>query len=105
LAVRRGYPGLGAALLGWAAESVRDAGRRFVRLDCVAGNPRLRAYYEAAGFAHRGDVAVGGAPGELVDRGRPIGGHVTVVSRYERAIPLGCGGPPGREDAPYDGSR
>ena len=39
---------------------------------------RLRAYYEAAGFIHRGDVTVAGAPGQRLDEG-----PVTVVSRYE----------------------
>jgi hypothetical protein len=50
----------------------------WVRLDCVASNGRLRAYYEAAGFIHRGDVTVAGAPGQ-----RLAEGPVTVVSRYE----------------------
>ena len=49
-----------------------------LRLDCVASNDRLRAYYEAAGFIHRGDVTVAGAPGQRLDQG-----PVTVVSRYE----------------------
>jgi hypothetical protein len=44
----------------------------------VASNDRLRAYYEAAGFVHRGDVAVGGAPGQHLDNG-----PATLVSRYE----------------------
>jgi hypothetical protein len=38
-----------------------------------------RAYYEAAGFVHRGDVTVAGAPGQRLDEG-----PVTVVSRYEQ---------------------
>lgn len=47
----------------------------------MASNRRLRAYYETSGFVHRGDVAVGGAPGQ-----RKQQGPVTVVSRYE--LPL-----------------
>lgn len=43
-----------------------------------AANTRLRAYYERAGFAHRGDFSVAGAPGQ-----RPGEGPVTVISRYE----------------------
>ncbi|GAB3827635.1 hypothetical protein ACFPIJ_07940 [Dactylosporangium cerinum] len=46
----------------------------------MAGNPRLRAYYEAAGFHHRGDVEVGGAPGQRTGDTR------TLVSRYELRV-------------------
>lgn len=42
--------GVGAALLRWAEEQVVAAGRVFVRLDCDADNPRINAYYRAAGF-------------------------------------------------------
>ena len=42
--------GLGAAILGWAAGVARDRDLEALRLDCVASNGRLRAYYEAAGF-------------------------------------------------------
>jgi GNAT superfamily N-acetyltransferase len=79
MAVRRPARGLGAVMLDWAAGVARRQGREALRLDCVASNARLRAYYEAAGFVHRGDVTVAGAPGQ-----RLAGGPVTVVSRYER---------------------
>ncbi|HEX5570321.1 MAG TPA: GNAT family N-acetyltransferase [Ktedonobacterales bacterium] len=46
--------GLGAALLDWAGQRVRTRGRRWLRLDCMAANPRLRAYYERLGFVYRG---------------------------------------------------
>lgn len=81
MAVRRWAAGLGSVLLSWAADTAREHGRRRLRLDCVAGNARLRAYYAAAGFQHRGDVQVAGAPGQ-----RLVGGELTVVSRYE--LPL-----------------
>lgn len=81
-AVRRSAAGLGPVILDWAGASTRRQGGTALRLDCVAANGRLRAYYEAAGFVHRGDVAVGGAPGQRADEG-----PVTVVSRYE--LPLG----------------
>ncbi len=81
MAVRRHAAGLGAEVLRWAADVTRAAGRSFLRLDCVASNRRLRAYYESAGFAYRGDVTVGGAPGQ-----RESGGPATLVSRYE--LPL-----------------
>lgn len=81
MAVRRWAGGLGAVILAWAADTARRYGRHALRLDCVASNRRLRAYYEGSGFVHRGDVAVGGAPGQ-----REQQGPVTTVSRYE--LPL-----------------
>jgi GNAT superfamily N-acetyltransferase len=59
LAVRRRGTGLGARLLRWAEVHSAGAGKRFLRLDCVAGNDQLRAYYERAGYEHVGDVTVG----------------------------------------------
>jgi GNAT superfamily N-acetyltransferase len=58
LAVRRAYAGhcLGRALLAWAERQVADAGRAFLRLDCMARNAALRTYYERAGFAERRDI-------------------------------------------------
>lgn len=64
--------GVGAQLLDWAAEETIRQGRHFLRLDCVATNRRLRSYYEAAGFQARGDVEVGGAPGQRIDAGPRI---------------------------------
>ena len=78
MAVRRQSAGLGAAILTWAAGVARESGLDALRLDCVASNDRFRAYYEAAGFIHRGDVTVAGAPGLRLGEG-----PVTVVSRYE----------------------
>lgn len=82
MAVRRRSAGLGAVILAWAAGVARERGLESLRLDCVASNDRLRAYYEAAGFIHRGDATVAGAPGQRLDEG-----PVTVVSRYERRLP------------------
>ncbi len=84
MAVRRRSAGLGAVILTWAADVARRHGRDALRLDCVASNARLRAYYEAAGFVFRGDAVVCGAPGQRIDEG-----PVTVVSRYE--LPLAPG--------------
>lgn len=81
MAVLRWAAGLGEEVLSWAARATRAEGRAYLRLDCVASNQRLRGYYESAGFAHRGDVTVGGAPGR-----RESGGPVTLVSRYELAL-------------------
>jgi GNAT superfamily N-acetyltransferase len=81
MAVRRRERGLGAFILAWAEDFARQRGCDALRLDCVAANDRLRGYYEAAGFAHRGDVLVGGAPGQRLDTG-----PVTWVSRYEMLL-------------------
>jgi GNAT superfamily N-acetyltransferase len=61
LAVRRAFAGgeLSALLLHWAAQRALSAGRRFLRLDCEAARPRLRAVYERCGFQHHSDRQVG----------------------------------------------
>jgi GNAT superfamily N-acetyltransferase len=81
VAVRRSAAGLGTIILDWARDTTREHGRHVLRLDCVASNHQLRAYYEAAGFVHRGDVSVGGAPGQRRDHG-----PTTLVSRYEQPL-------------------
>jgi hypothetical protein len=63
LTVRGQAAGLEAVILGWVADLARQHGRRVLRLDCVASNEQLRAYYEAAGFVYLDDVGVAGAPG------------------------------------------
>ncbi|MEV1314816.1 GNAT family N-acetyltransferase [Micromonospora arborensis] len=85
MAVRRWASGLGTVILAWAADTALHRSRHALRLDCVAANLRLCAYYEASGFVHCGDVAVGGAPGQ-----REQHGPVTMVSRYE--LPLHAAG-------------
>ena len=72
MAVRRQAAGLGAVILDWAADAARQHGQEALRLDCVASNARLRAYYEAAGFVHHGDVTVAGAPGQRLDTGPTV---------------------------------
>ena len=69
MAVRRWAAGIGAQVLDWAAAAARSNGRNRLRLDCVASNARLKAYYETAGFVHRGDATLGS----------------TQLSRYELA--------------------
>lgn len=81
MAVYRRAAGLGAVMLRWAADAVREHGSDALRLDCVASNARLRRYYEAAGFLHRGNVPVGGPPGHRTALPPAI-----LVSRYE--LPL-----------------
>lgn len=69
-AVRRAYAGIGLVLLGWAERMAAAAGKSVLRLDCTAENLALRAYYERAGYAHRGDV-------QLPHRG---------AARYEKVV-------------------
>lgn len=59
-------PGTGRFLLCAAERRVAAEGRAFVRLDCLAGNARLNAYYLDAGYrvvGHKaGKPQPGGAP-------------------------------------------
>lgn len=59
-------PGTGRLLLTAAEERVAAVGRERVRLDCLAGNVPLNAYYENAGYrvvGHKaGKPQPGGAP-------------------------------------------
>ena len=61
LAVRRQFAGLGisSALLSWAVGRARSLGRSYLRLDCEASRPKLRAVYERFGFIHHSDKQVG----------------------------------------------
>lgn len=67
--------GIGAQLI--AAGLTRERGRGWLRLDCDRDNQRLRAYYEALGFTHAGDVT------SLPRSTRP--GYRS-ASRYQRAV-------------------
>jgi GNAT superfamily N-acetyltransferase len=61
LAVRRRYAGSGLSteLLRWAVDRTRALGRLYLRLDCAASRPRLRAIYERFGFRYHSDRQVG----------------------------------------------
>jgi len=61
LAVRRRFAGgtVSSALLSWAVERTRLLGRQYLRLDCEASRPQLRAVYERFGFQHHSDRQVG----------------------------------------------
>jgi GNAT superfamily N-acetyltransferase len=61
LAARRDPLGRGSGLelLRWAARAAAREGLAAVRLDCVAGNDRLRRYYQQVGFRHVRDVEQG----------------------------------------------
>jgi GNAT superfamily N-acetyltransferase len=51
--------GLGAYILNWAALKAQREGKRFLRLDCLASNRRLRRYYEDQGFLYKGQFTSG----------------------------------------------
>ncbi|MEU6480775.1 tyrosine-protein phosphatase [Streptomyces sp. NPDC047017] len=48
-------PRTGRALLAEAESRIAATGRPYARLDCLATNPRLRAYYESAGYTTAGE--------------------------------------------------
>jgi GNAT superfamily N-acetyltransferase len=60
LAVCRSAAGSGLALqmLDWARARARERGCSELRLDCWAGNERLKRYYLEAGFEPRGDITL-----------------------------------------------
>jgi protein-tyrosine phosphatase len=70
LAVRRADArrGIGAALLGWAAREIAAAGRQYLRLDSMASNAALAAYYRSAGFQDRGQLHAAGWSAQLWER-------------------------------------
>lgn len=60
LAVPRSFAGkeIGLAMLAWAERVAASEDKTYVRLDCMADNPALRAYYVRAGFADSGERAL-----------------------------------------------
>src|SRR5919109_3001319 len=48
--------GLGVEMLKWAETTARNAGRKFLRLNCMADDRKMRDYYERLGFIHKGDA-------------------------------------------------
>lgn len=69
-------PGTGGLLLRAAERRVAEAGRILVRLDCLAGNDRLTAYYLDAGYqvvGHReGKPQPGGATKSFTLLEKPV---------------------------------
>jgi RimJ/RimL family protein N-acetyltransferase len=47
---------LGAYLVDWAKDQVRQGGRHYLRLDCAAQNAALCHYYECLGFRFCGAI-------------------------------------------------
>jgi Acetyltransferase (GNAT) family len=61
LAVRRSWAGgiASTPMLTWAADEAVRRGCAYLRLDCVASRPKLRAIYERFGFRYHSDQVVG----------------------------------------------
>lgn len=57
LAISRKYAQhqLGEAILNWCQQSIRFEGKAKIRLDCVADNEFLNAYYRRAGYTYVGE--------------------------------------------------
>lgn len=87
LAVLRTFAGAGIRILDQVEQLAADDDRS-VRLDCVASNSRLCRYYEALGYTGRGEVPVGGGPGQ-----RSTSGTITTVSRFEKVPPSSVAAP------------
>ncbi|MFB9513629.1 GNAT family N-acetyltransferase [Streptomyces purpureus] len=66
--------GSGRALLAHAERRIARGGRRLARLDCLSSNPRLRTYYEDAGYR-----VVGEQPGKVAADGSRYG--VTLLEK------------------------
>jgi GNAT superfamily N-acetyltransferase len=57
--VRRAYAGrkFGEAMLQWAENEASRRGKKYLRLDCLSNNRKIREYYERTGFVHKGDAS------------------------------------------------
>ncbi len=60
--------GLGRELLSWTENRVFRSGRKYLRLDCTAGNEALNEYYVRVGFDYRGRVTVRGLSVSLYEK-------------------------------------
>lgn len=69
--------GLGRGLLEWAQTEIDRADRNLQRLDCLASNAALRAWYETIRFVHQGDREVRG----------PLGAPVEISLYQRRTLP------------------
>jgi GNAT superfamily N-acetyltransferase len=69
-AVVRAYAGrkIGEEMLRWAEKQALMAGRKYLRLDCLASNSKIRAYYEKAGYTYKGDASPAGWRASLYEK-------------------------------------
>jgi len=61
LAIRREFSGqsLGRKIIGLIEEKAIQQGIKYLRLDCVAHNLKLREYYESCLFQFKGEINLG----------------------------------------------
>lgn len=59
---------VGRQMLLWAARQALAQGKAYLRLDVMANNPRIHAYYEFAGFVHVRDLADKPWPASLYEQ-------------------------------------
>lgn len=45
---------LGEAIVDWAGSGIHFEGKDRIRLDCIANNPKLNAFYLSCGYEHKG---------------------------------------------------
>ena len=64
----RAGTGVGVAMLRWTEEQVAAAGRKYLRLDCMAANVALREYYLRTGFRFVGEAGHGDFHAALFER-------------------------------------
>ncbi|TBL74605.1 GNAT family N-acetyltransferase [Paenibacillus thalictri] len=60
--------GLGKKMLVWAEDYIRKQGKHWIRLDCMADNPELNAYYISLGMIYRGRFNGRGWSANLYER-------------------------------------
>ncbi|HVO42811.1 MAG TPA: GNAT family N-acetyltransferase [Aggregatilineales bacterium] len=70
LAVLRSAAGqrIGERLVRWVEDAVIERSRRYVRLDCHAGNPAINQFYQNLGYRARGRVAINGTEFTLYEK-------------------------------------
>jgi GNAT superfamily N-acetyltransferase len=69
-AVKRSHSGkgLGVRMLQWAEQKTKREGKKYLRLDCLATNKIIRAYYEKAGFVYIRDTTAPGWKASLYEK-------------------------------------
>lgn len=77
--------GVGKALLQWAEATARQQGIDWLQLDCWAGNPNLRRYYQRAGFAEVSIFTLGTWQGMLFEK--YIGGSADTRAQRKSTKP------------------
>lgn len=73
LTVSRSFKGqgIGKQMLDWAANYIRERGKSWLRLDCMADNPSLNRYYQGLGFDNQGIFHFGSWSANLYERAIP----------------------------------